>query len=244
MVILLAAILGACVGSFCNVLILRMKDERSLGGRSACVSCQATLQPRDLIPILSWIALRGKCRSCRAPIHIQYPAVEVAGAMIGAYAVWRGGDSTFTAVFLLTLLVIAVFDLRWQLVPTVFTVTMAGILAVWKLAAIQDLFAIALGVLVTGGILGAFVWGSKGRWMGEGDPIVGALIGAALAWPLAPLALFCAFILGGSISAVLLLSGKVTRKTAVPFVPFLAFGAVIVYAWGEGILPFLFYAFG
>ncbi len=244
MIVVLAAILGACIGSFCNALIIRMKEERSMGGRSACMSCQKTLHPRDLIPILSWIALRGKCRSCHAPIHIQYPIVEVLGACIGIYAVWRGGDIAFTATFMTTLLVITVFDLRWQLVPTAFALAMGGVLGLWQIAATQDVLAVLLSVGVTGGVLGGIVWGSGGRWMGEGDPIVGAAIGAALPWPFGPLALIVAFALGGGLASTLLLLGRVTRKTAIPFVPFLALGAIIVYAWGESIRSYLLYAFG
>lgn len=241
--LVLAALLGACIGSFCNVLIIRMKDGRSLGGRSACGACQRTLTPQDLIPIVSWVVLRGKCRTCQVPVHVQYPLVEAAGALIGIYAVARGGDVAFTATFLFTLLVIAVFDLRWQLVPTTFVLVMGGLFAAWQALAVMSLVPVLLSVLVSGGFLGALVWGSKGRGMGEGDPIVGAAVGAALPWPLGPIALVGAFIIGGIVAVGLLATKKVQRKTAIPFVPFLALSAVIVYAYGEVIHSWLAYAF-
>jgi prepilin signal peptidase PulO-like enzyme (type II secretory pathway) len=88
-----------------------------------------------------------------------------------------------------------------------------------------------------------FVWLSRGRAMGEGDPAVGFLMGAVLGWPMGPISLLLAFICGGFVASVLLLTKLVSRKTAVPFVPFLAVGATVAY-WGrEPLLQFLSYAF-
>lgn len=247
-----AAILGACLGSFCNVLIVRMKEERSLGGRSACMQCQKTLTITELIPLFSWIALRGKCRHCKTPIHIQYPVVELAGAAIGLYAIAAYGHIgahniahvLFTVTFLFFLLVITAFDMRWQLVPTVFVVGGGVLFAGWNVLLGQAPEMIAFGILSTGGVLAALTWGSRGKWMGEGDPFVGATIGAALGWPLGPIALLVGFVIGGIIAMLLLCTGRVTRKTHLPFVPFLALGAFLVYAGGTRVTAFIAYAFG
>jgi len=252
LLVLFGMILGACLGSFCNVLVIRMKEDRSVLGRSACMKCQKALRALDLVPVFSWIALRGKCYACRTPIHLQYPLVELAGAAIGLFAVTRHFEAgvfdvvgaLFTAAFLFFLLVIATFDLRWQLVPTVFVAVGGVILAVWSLVLGASPFSMLLGMGVTGGVLAAIVWGSGGKWMGEGDPFVGAAIGAALGWPLGPLALLSAFMMGGAISLILLATRLVSRKTPVPFVPFLALGALIVYAWGDVARSFFLYAFG
>jgi prepilin signal peptidase PulO-like enzyme (type II secretory pathway) len=250
--VLFAALLGACIGSFCNVLIIRMREGRSVLGRSACMECRKTLTAWDLVPVFSWLVLRGKCRSCHTPIHVQYPLVELAGASIGLFTAARhfgAGNmdvmgALFTAVFLFFLLVIAVFDLRWQLVPVVFTAVGGVLFAAWTISMGQPVLSVVTGIAVAGGVLAAFVWGSRGAWMGEGDPVVGMAIGAALGWPLGPLALLVGFMVGGAVATVLLATRLVSRKTPVPFVPFLAFGACVVYAWGDAARLFFSYAFG
>jgi leader peptidase (prepilin peptidase)/N-methyltransferase len=244
--LLLGLVFGACIGSFCNVLIIRMHEGTSIGGRSHCMQCGTTLSSRHLIPIVSWIALRARCAFCRAPIHWQYPAIETAGALIGAISVWTslslaGLDirhAIMTLLFLFVLLVIAAFDIRWQLVPVEFTLGSAIVLGVLRVlftgaAVIPD---VIVGMALTAGGLWLIVWLSGARLMGEGDPIVGVLIGAVLGWPLAPMALGVAFMVGGVVAAMLLAAGRVRRDTAVPFIPFFAIGAFVAYFWGDHLV--------
>jgi len=251
--LILGLVFGACIGSFCNVLIIRMHEGASIGGRSQCVHCQSTLLPHHLIPILSWVVLRARCAFCREPIHWQYPVVETLGALIGVCAVWSSiGDTVidwkrlvFTLLFLFSLLVIGAFDARWQLVPVEFTLASAVVVGIAHLLTLGWTQApgIILGTALTAGGLWLIVRVSRGRLMGEGDPIVGVLVGTGLGWPLSPVALGFAFMLGGMVAAMLLAAGRVRRDTAVPFVPFFAIGAFVAYFWGSQIIALFSNAF-
>lgn len=253
--IIFAALLGACIGSFCNVLIVRLHEEPGISGilgRSRCTHCRRPLQASHLVPLVSWVALRARCAFCGKPIHWQYPAVEAAGAAIGVVSLlWasHGGTSditlaAFTAIFLFVLLVVAAFDLRWRLVPLEFVLGSALLLGAWAVRSAgiggsAVLASVLVGGVATAAPLAAFAWLSNERLMGKGDWAVGLLLGVALGWPLGPLSLGLAFLIGGMTAAVLLLLRVVHRKTPVPFVPFLAAGACVAYFWGEPILRWL-----
>lgn len=247
-----ATVLGVCVGSFCNVLIVRLHEGSSVGGRSRCVACRKPLKATHLIPLVSWIILRARCVFCRAPIHWQYPTVETAGGIIGLVSLLAATGSTgavqwteavTTAIFLFALLIATAVDLRWQVVPTGFMYGSAIVLGLWRVALNpMEVPSMIVGAAVAWTILFVFVWLSRGRMMGEGDPAVGALIGATLGWPLGVVALALAFMIGGAVAAVLLLVGAVRRKTAVPFVPFLTAGAIVAYFWSERLTAFIQYA--
>jgi leader peptidase (prepilin peptidase) / N-methyltransferase len=255
---ILAMMIGACVGSFCNVLVVRLHEGTSIGGRSRCVSCRKTIPASQLIPVLSWIQLRARCAFCRASIHWQYPAVEAAGACIGLAAFFltsgpwdlmRLVDAAFILIFLSGLLVLTATDLRWGTVPVEFAAGLAVFLGVWRACsavASGDTSLILPTIIamgVTWAVLAGLVAITRGRMMGEGDPSVGFLIGAGVGWPLAPVALVIAFMLGGACAIALLLTGRVSRKDTVPFVPFLAAGAVATLIWQAPLLTFLYETF-
>jgi prepilin signal peptidase PulO-like enzyme (type II secretory pathway) len=240
-----AIVLGAVLGSFANVLVIRMKEGESIGGRSRCVSCRRTLRPSELIPIVSWFALRGKCSSCGKRIHWQYPAVEAVMAILSFIAFSRAPEFFdaraaaivgFEIALSFVLLVIAAFDLRWQLVPVDFVLWSAVILSGWRIALGVPWVGLVIGAAVISGSLGLIVIGSRGRLMGEGDPYVGLLMGAVLGFPLAVYGVLASFVLGGSIAAALLIERAVTRKTAIPFVPFLAAGTLVALWYREPLL--------
>ncbi len=252
MIFLLSALIGACIGSFCNVLIVRLHEGSAITGRSRCVHCRKSLTSAHLIPIVSWIVLRARCTFCTKPIHWQYPVVETAGAAIGMISVlWASQNgvvhwerAAFIAVFLFVLLVITAFDLRWQLVPMEFVLGSAFFLGAWQVISAGPGWASAaasvlIGSALTAAPLAAFAWLSNERLMGKGDWAVGLLAGAALGWPGGPLSLAIGFVIGGLVAAMLLLARLVHRKTPVPFVPFLAAGAGVAYFWGEPILRWL-----
>src|SRR5512133_1259927 len=117
--------LGAALGSFANVFVIRLQRKETLMGRSHCMYCKKTLQSGDLIPIMSWFLLGGKCRYCRKSIHWQYPVVESAMAVLSLIVFLRnfenGEVNTLKIIFELcvvfTLLVLTVFDLKWKIVP-------------------------------------------------------------------------------------------------------------------------------
>ncbi len=248
-------ILGAVLGSFANVLIIRMKEGKSIGGRSQCMTCMKKLRASELIPIASWFMLHGRCRSCGKGIHWQYPVVESAMAVLSLVAFLRHvhDDTTwimiaavigFEIALSFILLVITAFDFRWKLIPVEFVISSAIILAAWRLLIGANWIELVLGAVVISALLGMIVLLSRGTMMGEGDPFIGLLMGTVLGFPLALLGLLVSFIVGGSAAAALLIEGSVTRKTEVPFVPFLAAGTLIALWWSEPLLIIARYAIG
>lgn len=247
-----AIVLGSALGSFANVVVIRLKERESLWGRSHCVHCHRNLCTRDLIPMVSWLFLGGKCRACRKAIHWQYPVVEFAMTILTLIAVLRHSSEGLEGVYVIgfeillafVLVVITSFDLRWKLVPMEFVLGSTIVLAAYRVFLGTSVLQLVLGAVVIGILLGMIVFASRGMMMGEGDPFVGLLMGAVLGFPLAIFGLLIAFIIGGSVAAALLIERAVTRKTEIAFVPFLAAGTMIAYWWGGPLELLLRYAIG
>jgi leader peptidase (prepilin peptidase) / N-methyltransferase len=251
LVAVFAIVLGAVLGSFANVLIIRMKDGESIRGRSRCVSCKRQLRATELIPIASWFMLGGKCSSCGKDIHWQYPVVEAAMSILCLVAFLRSslsfdlhslGMIGFEIALGFVVLVATVFDLRWKLVPVEFIVSSAIVLAIWRILLGTPWLELVMGAIVVSALLGAIVFLSRGTMMGEGDPFVGLFMGAVLGFPLALLGVLVAFVIGGSVASALLIERAVSRKTEVPFVPFLAAGTMIAFWWSAPLLVIARYA--
>ncbi len=232
--LLFAGLGGAILGSFLNALIWRLHEGLSLWGWSMCPHCRTRIRPRHLVPVISWLWLRGRCAECKTRIHIQYPAVEVAAALIVVISLLRhpglGGVSPFLfeSFFGLNLLFLAVFDWRYRVLPMEWMVICGGILGVWAVA--QGSLTVtqaAIGVLVPVLFFGAQVVLSRGAWMGAGDPWLGAVIGAALGWPTILFAIYAAYVGGGVLLLPFIIAKKIDRKSRVPFGPMLVFGAFL-----------------
>jgi prepilin signal peptidase PulO-like enzyme (type II secretory pathway) len=148
----------------------------------------------------------------------------------------------YEAVLAFILLVIVAFDLRWQLIPLEFTAGSAMVLAAFELALGADAYEIATGAVFIFLVLSGFVAFSRGRLMGEGDPVVGLLMGVVLGFPFSVIGLVVTFLVGGIVATALLLGGRVGRKTAVPFAPFLAAGILISVWWKEPLAILFGYA--
>ena len=138
---ILIFLFGACLGSFLNVVIIRWKNASSILGRSACPNCRKQIRPQHLVPILSWIVLRGRCADCHQPIHFQYPLVEMGAALLTVFAFFRHDFFSthaalepflFELIFTLVLLIISVFDLRWKLVPVELLLAGTVIFTLWN----------------------------------------------------------------------------------------------------------------
>ncbi|MDO8582281.1 MAG: prepilin peptidase [bacterium] len=249
-------IFGLAIGSFLNVLILRIPEGKSIRGRSQCVACQKTLHWFELIPLFSYIALRGKCRSCRVGISLQYPLVELATALLFLF-VFVQHSVLYTApsvvqvfvirdwIFISILIVLFVQDLRFQILPDIITLPAIGIAVLFFFfsPAFQDassklpvtsyeFLALAIGALFF--LLQWLV--SRGRWVGGGDIRLGALMGAIVGWPNILLALFVAYISGAIVGGALLLFHRVTRKSQMAFGTFLAASTVFTMFWGDAIV--------
>ncbi len=239
---LLVLALGATLGSFGNVVVLRGEKHESLGGRSHCPRCKRQLGWLDLIPVLSFLALRGRCRGCKGAISVQYPLVEAASAALFLMAFlthgWHPLPSLLLALAFWLLLLAAVSDLRTGEISD--AVSMPFILC-------AALHALASGTppwipAAVGGGVFLLQWAvSRGRWVGTGDILLGLGIGALAGnVPRTVLALFLAYILGAVVASVLLCTGKKTLQGALPFGPFLAAGAFVAVLWGDALLSLVF----
>ncbi len=224
-----------------------------LHGRSMCPHCKHELSALDLLPVVSWLWLRGKCRYCGKRISVQYPLVELATAalFVVSYLWWPVAFSVAqTAIFILwsALLVgfmaLIVYDLRWKLLPNRIMYPLSVVAALMALIAIitahnplTALINTFFGVLVGGGIFYVLFQVSKGKWIGGGDVKLGWLLGLVAGTPArSVLFIFLAALLGSLISVFLLLTKRLQRNSTIPFGPFLIIGAIIVQLFGHAIL--------
>jgi leader peptidase (prepilin peptidase) / N-methyltransferase len=231
---------GLAIGSFLNVVIVRVPEGRSLWHpRSACPGCSAQLAWHDNIPVLSFLWLRGRCRKCGMRISRRYPIVEgvTAAALAAAYVAFGStGDFIVAAVLLATLVVVTAIDLQHQLIPDVITLPgiPVGLVANLAIGHVSWLDSV-IGIVVGGGLFLVIILVSRGG-MGGGDMKLGAMLGAFLGWKALLFALFAAIVLGGVVGAAALVSGLRGRKDPIPFGPFLAAGGAMALFCGERIV--------
>jgi len=244
----LAALFGLVIGSFVNVVIVRVPQHQSLWRtRSACPACGALIAWHDNVPLLSFALLRGRCRACGVAISWRYPIVEAATAGLFALAFHRFGpslDFVVAAAFLAALVAITAIDLQLQIIPDAITLPgiVTGLLAnvaTHHVSIVDSLLGIGLG----GGLFFVIIVVSGGG-MGGGDMKLAAMLGAFLGWKVALIGLFLGVVFGGVFAVVLLASGLRGRKDAVPFGPFLALGGAVALFAGEGLLRWYLSAFG
>ena len=231
---------GLVIGSFLNVVIGRLPEGKSLWRPgSACDRCGTPIRWYDNVPVLSWLHLRARCRSCGAVISWRYPAVELSTALLFAVAAYRFGPSLdlVPAIVLLSALVaITGIDLDHQIIPD--AITLPGVAAGAALSIAihpNSWLDTALGIVVGGGLFLVIIVVSRGG-MGGGDMKLGAMMGAFLGWKLVLLAILLGVFAGGAVAIALLATGSRGRKDPVPFGPFLALGAILSLFWGDGLL--------
>lgn len=232
---------GLVIGSFLNVVIARLPERRSLWmPGSTCPGCGNAIAWHDNIPLVSFVALRGRCRACATPIPWRYPIVEAATAalFVVAWLVFGSDLRQFAAAvgFLAALVAITVIDLRHQIIPDAITLpgVVAGLVASIATDRISWVASVG-GILVGSGLFVAVILLSRGG-MGGGDLKLGAMLGAFLGWQALLVGLFVAVMLGGLSAVALLASGRLARKDAIPFGPFLALGGAVALFWGDAIL--------
>ncbi|NBV49825.1 prepilin peptidase [bacterium] len=243
-----SSLFGLLWGSFFNVCIFRLPEEKSIvWNRSHCRSCSTPLKWFHNIPILSFILLRGKCAFCGHRISIQYPLIEAVTAALFAGTWLHYGWSLawiFYTYFVSSLLVITVIDLRHMIIPDELSLTgiLIGVLASFFVQHItwwESLLGAALG----GGIFMAIAMGyekfARQEGLGGGDIKLLAMIGAWLGYQSILVVIVISSALGSVVGLSLMLLRKKTLKTAIPFGPFLALGAIVYLFWGEWIGRFL-----
>lgn len=247
-------ILGLCVGSFLNVVILRLESGASfVRGRSQCPNCDHMLGWRDLLPVVSFLELGGKCRYCRRKISVQYPLVELITGLLFAVVlapVWLGEiwsprfwfvEAPLLLGIFSALVVIFVFDLRNYIIPD--RVIYPALAAAFLLSFAQGVtVGLWLDRLLAALLAGAFflflVIATQGKGMGGGDIKLAALMGLVLGMAGVALALFVAFLLGAAVGLWLILQGKKSLQSRLPFGPFLVVGFAVSYWFSEPILNF------
>lgn len=271
MIIVILALLGLVFGSFVNALVWRLHEQEVLldnkkkpnkkrlaelsilKGRSMCPDCKHELTAKDLVPILSWLALKGRCRYCSKPISRQYPLVELAtgGLFALSYAFWPltldgalpGLIFGLWLLFVVMFMALTVYDLRWLLLPNrvvyPLIVLAVGYVLVRATEA-SDLNLITqafLGALVIAGTFWFLFQVSAGKWIGGGDVKLAVVLGLLAGTPLkALLVLFFSSVIGTVCSLPILLKGKQAMKLQVPFGPFLLAATVVVVIFGEAFI--------
>jgi leader peptidase (prepilin peptidase)/N-methyltransferase len=243
-----AGVLGAVFGSFLNVVAYRLPRHESLvSPASRCPSCGTPVKPYDNIPILSFLLLRGRCRSCSHTISPRYPLIEALTGLLCAGAALAHNSAISVALSLALILIVvpaALIDLEHRIIPN-------------SLTALGAVVALALGLaldpggepqrLIAAGAAGGFLLLAALAYpggMGMGDVKLAAVMGLFLGRAVAP-AIFIALLAGVLVGAVIV-ARKGThegRKTAVPFGPFLALGAVVASFVGEDIVGFYLHHF-
>jgi leader peptidase (prepilin peptidase)/N-methyltransferase len=235
------AVLGACLGSFVNVVIYRLPRDLSLvWPRSRCPHCAARIAPYDNVPLLSYALLRGRCRSCHAPITPRYPVVEALGALLTPLAVitaptlWLAILNTSVALALLAVLFI---DYDHKIIPDVITLPGAalGLLAAFlgprPVPDSLEGIAVGAGGLLAIALLYRLVTGREG--LGLGDVKLMAMVGAVCGWQGALTTVVLASLAGSLVGVSLILGRRGNGQTALPFGSFLAPAAwVVLFAGG------------
>jgi len=262
---------GLIIGSFLNAFewrfsqmiddegnrkVLSKKKRREISivhGRSECVSCKHILSPIDLMPVLSWLFLRGKCRYCAKPVSIQYPMIEAltASLFVFSYIFWPVKINSFPSyifffswlIILAGFIVLALFDFKKFLLPFLIVkplliVSLLVLTGCLFFANDRSFYFLHLiSGLILGGILYLLYIFSKGKWLGGGDVSLGALIGFQLSSPtFIPIVLLISSIGGLLFLVILNRIKKVGFKAKIPFGPFLMFGCLIAVLFGTKII--------
>ncbi len=239
-------VVGACLGSFANVLIYRVPRGLSIvTPPSACPGCGTPIKPYDNIPVLSYLILRGRCRSCGCRISPVYILVELAMGMMFVAVFARYGfrwDAMLPLAFFMVgvTLTVAVIDLKEMIIPNAIIVPSlaAAVIYVAVTAAIRHdprlLLDQGAGLLIGAVPLGLIAL-LYPKGMGMGDAKLMAFTGTVLAWKVLP-ALFLGFLLGSLAAAVPLVTGRKGWKDRIPFGPFLVLGCWLSLFWGDRII--------
>ena len=238
------AVLGAAVGSFLNVCIYRLPRHLSLWWPpSSCPSCGRRLSWYENVPIAGYLALRGRCRTCRAPIGPRYAIVEALTAVMFALGAWYYGPTLLLASRLVlgcALLVLFAIDLEHQLLPNAITLPFIPIGFAFSCLVGPGWLASVIGILVGGGSLLAmfylWLWLRKQEALGMGDPKMLAMIGAFVGWKLTILTLVLASFSGSIVGVALIVSRRARMQSLIPFGCFLAVGAAVAATVGPAIL--------
>ncbi|MDP4143036.1 MAG: prepilin peptidase [Bacillota bacterium] len=240
-------ILGLLIGSFLNVCIFRIPKEQSISyPPSHCMKCGNRIKPYDLIPVVSYIFLKGKCRYCGEKISMRYPLVELTtGLLYLAVYINYGLTLNFIKYIVLISILIVIGMIDFDTTDVYSSTTKTGIIFAIIFIIIDYLltynFQAAIVNYILGGVLGGgliflIILATRGKGMGEGDAEICLLCGLFLGLKMTGVMLMLSFILGGVIGIILLITKKKSRKDYIPFGPFIALGCILTIFFGQGIL--------
>lgn len=254
---------GLALGSFANASVWRMyqqaqkkqsknKELSILHGRSLCERCGHKLSALDLIPVLSWIWLRGRCRYCKKSVSWQHPVIELVNGALFVISLyyWPFSLGSFLDYVLFGLwsiavtigLALVIYDLKWMILPTrlIYLFGVAGLSYAAVIAIITDdlslLSSSIIGCAAFGGLFYLMYQISKGRWIGGGDVRLGFALGLLLGWQKSIFALTLAAYLGTLVIIILMIIKKYHKKMKLPFGPFLLSAAFIAVIWGQSVI--------
>ena len=257
-------LLGLCVGSLLNVVIHRLPKMMEAGWReecaelegreappretynlftprSACPGCGAPITALQNIPVVSWLALRGKCANCKTPISARYPAVEILGGLVALLMAWRFGYSAalaFALVFAWAMIALTFIDFDTQLLPDDITLPLLWLgLIANAFGVFTDLRSAVLGAVAGYMLLWCVYWAfrliAKKEGMGYGDFKLLAAIGAWTGWQVLPVVIILSAGLGAVIGSLFLWLARKGTDTRIPFGPYLALGGIAALVWGK-----------
>lgn len=246
-------ILGLCLGSFVNAFVWRLHKKKNwVNDRSICPNCKHVLTALDLIPVISWLGLRGKCRYCKKPISWQYPVVEIATALlfIFSYIFWPVVFTDFQIVqfvlwlgLLVSFMALLVYDIRWMILPdklVLITTLGSALLAFLRFMdrpTMQNFLNPLWGVLCIAGLFYVLFQVSKGKWIGGGDVKLGVSLGLLVGGPSnALLTIFVASMLGSLAGLPMLLRNRKAMQARIPFGPFLIIATILVFFFGHDVV--------
>ncbi len=265
MLIVFVFILGLAVGSFISASAWRLYEQDQLRaakkkpnaklsiskGHSMCEHCRHTLGAKDLVPLLSWVSLKGRCRYCRAKLSWEYPAIELATGLlfVASLNTWEFVENVDYLAFggwlilLSALIFLALYDIKWLLLPN--KIIYPLIITTTTLVIVQSIFFgggaemvrdRVLGLAFAGGIFYLLFMVSDGKWIGGGDVKLGIFIGITLGFSRSVLTFILAFNMAAVVVLPLLFMGAVKRKTPIPFGPFLISATIVSALYGYEIL--------
>ena len=242
-------VLGLIFGSFANVIVFRLNTGESLVfGGSRCFYCGRNLKWFELIPVISFFALRGKCRTCGSKVSRQYSIVEILSGLLflllwselGSDQAGQNSVLAMTAIlFFWLLLTMSVYDFRHKIIPNllVYLATAVAVLSAFLnngVSGLPQYIFSGLGLFL---FFTSLWFISGGRWMGFGDAKLALALGVMLGWPLSLAAFFMSFWLGALLGLLYKFSNRSAGfKTQMPFAPFLSAGGLAAYLWGEKII--------
>lgn len=268
-ILILIFFFGASIGSFIAASVYRMENKKPIllaplengdtvsllkrlrnacsltgRGRSECEKCGAKLSARELIPVFSYLFLRGKCRKCGSAIDFMDFLTEIAVGALFVLAYYYHSSSVVLLmrdwIFLSALIFLFLYDKKYGFLPDIVSIPSVFIVFFLNAASGYDIWNLGLAMLAGGGFFLAQYLVSRGRWIGGGDIRMGALLGAGLGWPNVVLAIFLAYISGAFYSIPLLLEKKKKMKSRMAFGTFLAAAGVIALFWGDTIIKWYF----